>query len=270
MRTKSPLLLTMLCVALGDAAPAIAQSISDDTTRPAENAERVAVPSAASDSVPEVVTAAEPASAPASASAPDTVPEAVTAVEPAPASASASDTVPEVVTAVEPAPASASASDTVPEVVTAVEPAPASASAPDTVPEAVTAVEPAPASAPASVTAPESAVATESVPVERSPESIARQSLPGSVGPSETDLIESLNDYDQILARSPNNIPAREGRLLAMSQLGLPSEALAEAKQYPQIGEAVLQHLHEDEAALVIRQTETAYYQPGEEIPAYD
>jgi biofilm PGA synthesis protein PgaA len=190
MRTKSPLLLTMLCVALGDAAPAIAQSVSNDTTLPAENAGSVAASSAASDSVPEAVTAAEPA--------------------------------------------------------------------------------PAPVSGPVSVTAPESAAATESVPVERSAESIARQSLPGSVGPSETDLIESLNDYDQTLARSPNNIPAREGRLLAMSQLGLPSEALAEAKQYPQIGEAVLQRLHEDEAALVIRQTETAYYQPGEEIPAYD
>jgi biofilm PGA synthesis protein PgaA len=176
MRNKSPLLLTMLCVALGDAAPAIAQAAGDDKMLPAETAEQVAAPT--------------PASASASASASDSMPEAASAAE--------------------------------------------------------------------------------TISAEQAAESAARASLPGAVGPSETDLVESLNGYNRTLTRFPDNIPARQGRLLAMSQLGLPTEALAEAKQYPQIDEAVVQRLHEDEAALVIRQTETAYYQPGEEIPAYD
>jgi biofilm PGA synthesis protein PgaA len=89
-------------------------------------------------------------------------------------------------------------------------------------------------------------------------------------GPSNADLVAALNSYDRTLAQFPQNVPAREGRLLALSQLGLPSEALAEAKMYPQVDQAVLQHLHEDEAALTIRQTESGYYRPGEERADYD
>ncbi|RXZ36872.1 poly-beta-1,6 N-acetyl-D-glucosamine export porin PgaA [Oxalobacteraceae bacterium CAVE-383] len=94
--------------------------------------------------------------------------------------------------------------------------------------------------------------------------------LPGAVGPGQEDLIATLNGYDRTLARFPQSVPAREGRLLALSQLGLPSQALAEAEQYPQVDEAVLQHLHEDEAALTIRQAETTYYKPGDDYAEYD
>ena len=99
---------------------------------------------------------------------------------------------------------------------------------------------------------------------------VARPPLPGSVEPGQEDLVISLEEYDRTLARFPQSKPAREGRLLTLSKLGLPGEALAEAKRYPQVDEAVVQHLHEDEAALAIRQVESAYYKPGEDRADYD
>lgn len=94
--------------------------------------------------------------------------------------------------------------------------------------------------------------------------------LPGSVGPGQEDLVISLKEYDRTLARFPQNVSAREGRLLTLSRLGLPGEALAEAAMYPEVDAAVVQQLHEDEAALAIRQVEGAYYKPGEDYADQD
>ncbi|HEY4318758.1 MAG TPA: poly-beta-1,6 N-acetyl-D-glucosamine export porin PgaA [Herbaspirillum sp.] len=135
------------------------------------------------------------------------------------------------------------------------------------------------ASAPAGAQTPRDDRMLPSAPAERTTGVAAQQAenapaaappLPGSVGPGQEDLIVSLNGYDRTLARFPENMPAREGRLLTLSRLGLPGAALEEAKMYPQVDQGVLQHLHEDEAALAIRQVESAYYKPGEEYADYD
>lgn len=72
--------------------------------------------------------------------------------------------------------------------------------------------------------------------------------------------LSALKLYDQILAIEPQNAVAREGRLIAISRLGSPDLALAEAARYPQVSPDVVQRLHEDEAALAIRLSEQAYH----------
>ena len=83
--------------------------------------------------------------------------------------------------------------------------------------------------------------------------------------------IEALRSYNQAVALEPQNIKAQEGRLLVLSKMHLPSEALVEAAKIPGVSSAVTQRLHEDEAALVIRWSEKVYYaKPGEQFPMLD
>ena len=73
--------------------------------------------------------------------------------------------------------------------------------------------------------------------------------------------LSALKAFDQALAIEPENLEAREGRLIAISRLGSPALALEEAKQYPKLDPALIQRLHEDEAALSIRRSENSYHE---------
>ncbi len=104
-----------------------------------------------------------------------------------------------------------------------------------------------------------------------SPTLLAPHLMRGRIEWDQRDLVAALKAYDQALALDPDNAPAREGRLLALSRLGSPADAIAEAKQYPKISPAVVQQLYEDETALAIRRSENVYYaKPGEQYPGGD
>ena len=83
--------------------------------------------------------------------------------------------------------------------------------------------------------------------------------------------ISALKAFDQALAIEPTNRTAREGRLLTLSRLGLPGNALAEAKLFPGVDSGIVQRLHEDEAALAIRRSENVYHEyPAAAVPPAD
>ena len=83
--------------------------------------------------------------------------------------------------------------------------------------------------------------------------------------------VETLRAYDQVLSNDPHNVTAQEGRLLVLSKMNLPTQALAQSRTMPGVRSAVVQQLHEDETALAIRWSEKVYYaKPGEQFPVLD
>ena len=103
------------------------------------------------------------------------------------------------------------------------------------------------------------------------PRSVAAHQARAQIEWDGLNWVAALHAYDRTIALAPQNTEAHEGRLLVLSKMNLPSQALGEAATLPHISSAVLQRLHEDETALAIRWSEKVYYaKPGEQFPVLD